>query len=116
MLNEGFLPKPLQKLAEDVGRTVEKQWKSLRLLQDYLEAQGQSADEARAVMAPLAKLHGLRNPLKGHGSTNERKSAQKQARSEHGTLRAHFTALAAECDKSLATILRAFGLAIDPGC
>jgi len=75
-----------------------------------------SADEARAVMAPLAKLHGLRNPLKGHGSTTERKAAQKQARSEHGTLRAHFTALAAECDKALATILQAFGLAIDPGC
>jgi hypothetical protein len=114
LLNEGFLPKPLQKLAEDAGRTVEKQWKSLRLLQDYLEAQGRSADEARAVMEPLARLHGLRNPLKGHGSTNERKAAQKQARSEHGTLRAHFEALAAECDNALGTILQVFGLAIDP--
>lgn len=115
LLNEGFLPKPLQKLAEDAGRTVDRQWKSLRLLQDYLEAHGQSTDEARAVMEPLAKLHGLRNPLKGHGSTNERKAAQKRARSEHGTLRAHFTALAAECDKALAIILQAFGLDIDPG-
>ncbi|GAB3503787.1 hypothetical protein GCM10027399_33460 [Curvibacter fontanus] len=116
LLNEGFLPKPLQKLAEGAGRTVDKQWKSLRLLQDYLEAQGQSADEARAVMEPLAKLHALRNPLKGHGSTDERKAAQKQARSDHGTLRAHFTALAAESDKALAAILQAFGIAIDPGC
>ena len=116
LLNEGFLPKPLLKLAEDTGRAVERQWKSLRLLQDYLEAQGQSADQARAVMKPLAKLHSLRNPLRGHGSTNERKAAQKQARSEHGTLRAHFTALASECDKALATILQAFNLAIDPCC
>jgi hypothetical protein len=116
LLNEGFLPKPLQKLAEAAGRTVDKQWKSLRLLQDYLEAQGRSVDEARTVMEPLAKLHGLRNPLKGHGSTNERKAAQKRARSEYGTLRAHFTALAAECDKALATILQAFDLAIDLGC
>lgn len=115
LLNEAFLPKPLQKLAEDAGRTIEKQWKSLRLIQDYLEAQGKSTEEARAVMAPLARLHGLRNPLKGHGSTNERKAAQKQARSEHGTLRAHFTALTAECDKALATILDAFRLTIDPG-
>jgi hypothetical protein len=116
LLNEGFLPKPLQKLAEDAGRIVEKQWKSLRLLQDCLEAQGRSADEARTVMEPLAELHTLRNPLKGHGSTNERKAAQKRARSEHGTLRAHFTALTAECDKALATILQAFGLGVDPGC
>jgi len=116
LLNEGFRPKALQKLAEDAGRTVDKQWKSLRLLQDYLEAQGQSADEARATMEPLAKLHGLRNPLKGHGSTNERKAAQKKARSEHGTLRAHFTAIAADCDKALEMILKAFGLPVDSGC
>lgn len=115
LLNEGFLSKALQKLAEDSGRIVDKQWKSLRLLQDYLEAQGQSADEARATMEPLARLHSLRNPLKGHGSTNERKAAQKQARAEHGTLRAHFTVLAGACDKAMATILGAFGLSIDPG-
>jgi len=115
LLNEGFLPKPLMKLAEGAGRPVDPQWRSLRLLQDYLESKGRTADEARAVMEPLARLHGLRNPLKGHGSTIERKAAQKQARAEHGTLRAHFTALAAACDKSLETILQAIGPAIEPG-
>lgn len=115
LLNEGFLSKPLQKLVEDAGRTIDKQWKSLRLLQDYLESRGMDAEEARAALEPLARLHSLRNPLKGHGSTTERKAAQKRARSEHGTLRAHFTALAAECDKALAIILQAFGLAVDAG-
>jgi hypothetical protein len=113
LVNEGFLPKPLQKLAEDSGRAIDKQWKSLRLLQDYLESKGMGTDEARAALGPLARLHGLRNPLKGHGSTSERKAAQRQARVEHGTLRAHFMTLAAECDKALASILRAFGLAVD---
>lgn len=115
LLNEGFLSKPLQKMADDAGRTVDKQWKSLRLLQDYLESRGMGADEARASLEPLARLHSLRNPLKGHGSITERKVAQKRARSEHGTLRAHFTALVSECDTALATILQAFGLAADPG-
>lgn len=115
LLNEGFLPKPLMKLAVEAGRSVDKEWKSLRLLQDYLESNGHSADEARAVMGPLARLHGLRNPLKGHGSTTERKATQKQARAEYGTLRAHFTALAAACDKSLGTVLQVFGLASEPG-
>lgn len=63
-------------------------------------------------MEPLAKLHSLRN-LKGHGSTHERKAALKQARSEHRTLRAHYTDLATECDKSLGTILNTFGIAMD---
>ena len=116
LLVEGFLPKPLRQLAQGAGRTIDEQWRSLRLLQDFLEARGQSADEARAAMEPLIKLHTLRNPLKGHGSTVERVAAQKKARSQHGTLRAHFTALAAECDKALATILQAFGLAKDPDC
>jgi len=111
LLNEGFLPKPLMTLASEAGRSVDKGWRSLRLLQDYLESKGRSADEARAVMEPLVRLHGLRNPLKGHGSTTERKAAQKRARAEHGTLRAHFTALAAACDKALETVLQAFGLA-----
>ncbi len=116
LLNEGFLTKALQKLAEDAGRTVDRQWKSLRLLQDWLEAQGHGAEEARATIEPLANLHGLRNPLKGHGSTNERKAAQKKARSEHGTLRAHFTALASDCDRALEAILKSFGLPVESGC
>jgi hypothetical protein len=57
----------------------------------------------------------MRNPLKGHGSTNERKAAQKQARSEHGTLRSHFTALTAQCDDALATIVDVFNIEMDPG-
>lgn len=114
-LNEGFLVKPLQKLAEDAGRSIDKQWKSLRLLPEYLESKGRSAEDARAVGAPLAKLHSMRNPLKGHGSTNERKAAQKQARSEHGTLRSHFTALTAQCDDALATIVDVFNIEMDPG-
>jgi len=116
LLIEGFLLKPLQRLANDAGRPVDKQWKPLRLLQDCLEGKGRSADEARAVMEPLTKLHTLRNHLKGHGATNERKAAQKRARSDYGTLRVHFMALTAECDKALATILQAFGLAFEPGC
>lgn len=116
LLNEGFLVKPLQRLADEASRPIDGQWRSLRLLQDYLEAQGKSTEEARAVMAPLVRLHALRNPLKGHGSTNERKAAQKQARSDHGTLRAHFTALVTECDRTLATLLEVFGVALDGRC
>jgi hypothetical protein len=115
LLIEGFLSKPLQKQAEDAGRAIEKNWGSLRLLQDCLEAQGRSADEARSIMEPFVKLHTLRNHLKGHGATRERKAAQKQARTAHGTLRAHFMALSADCDKTLDTILQSLGVSGDSG-
>jgi len=113
LLVEGFLQKPLQKLATDVGRTVDKQWQSLRLLQDYLEAQGSHAEEARAAIEPLYRLHKLRSILKGHGAPSERTTASKQARTEHGTLRAHFTTLARECDVAFIKILNALGVAIN---
>ncbi|MFB5206204.1 MULTISPECIES: hypothetical protein [Stenotrophomonas] len=112
LLVEGFLQRPLQKLAAEAGRMIDKQWQSLRLLQDYLEAQGCNAEEAKVVMEPLVRLHKLRSVLKGHGAPSERTAASKQARTEHGTLRAHFTALAGECDATFIRILTTFGVAI----
>lgn len=108
LLIEGFLAKTLQKLATDAGRTIDKQWQSIRLLQDYLEAQGRAPEEAKAMMEPLARLHRLRSSLKGHGAPAERAIASKIARKDYGTLRAHFTALASQCDAALIAVLEAF--------
>ena len=112
LLVEGFLAKPLQKLATDAGRRIDKEWKSVRLLQDYLEAQGYDPEDARAVMEPLARLHKLRSILKGHGAPSERTAASKNARKDHGTLRAHFTSLVGQCDATFISVLKAFGTAI----
>lgn len=112
LLVEGFLAKPLQKLATNAGRTIDKQWQSLRLLQDYLEAQGRDAEEAKAAMEPLSRLHKLRSILKGHGATTERDAASKNARKEYSTLREHFTVLAGECDAAFIAILKAFDVPI----
>ena len=103
------MQKPLQELATNAGRTVEPPWQSLRLLQDYLEAQGRDAEDAKAVVAPLVTLHRLRTILKGHAAPSERTAQAKKARSEHGTLRAHFTALAAQCDAAFAAVLKELG-------
>ena len=112
LLVEGFLAKPLQKLATDAGRMIDKEWKSVRLLQDYLEAQGYDPDDARAVMEPMARLHKLRSILKGHGAPSERTAASKNARKDHGTLRAHFTSLVGQCDASFISVLKTFGTKI----
>lgn len=112
LLVEGFLQKPLQTLATDAGRTIDKQWGSLRLLQDYLEVQGRGVEEARAILEPLARLHKLRSILKGHGAPSERAAETKRARTAHGTLRAHFKALAGECDAAFIAVLKSFGAAI----
>lgn len=112
VLVEGFLFKPLQKLAKDAGRKIDEQWRSIRLLQELLEARGWSGEEARAAIEPLIRLHALRSILKGHGAPAERTAEAKRARSEHRTLRAHFMALAGECDRALVTVLRELGAGI----
>jgi hypothetical protein len=113
LIVEGFLHKPLQKLAEDAGRAIDKQWRSLRLLQDYLEAHGASTDDARETLRPLSTLHGLRSILKGHAAPTKRNTAAKQARTDHCTLRAHFKALAGECDQALTIIFHELGVPVD---
>lgn len=114
LLVEGFLQRPLQKLVIDAGRSIDERWQSLRLLQDYLEAQGRNPDEAKALMEPLAKLHKLRTILKGHAAPSDRTAAAKRARTEYQTLRAHYTALAGECHAAFVKILKALNVAIDP--
>lgn len=113
VLVEGFLSKPLRQLAEEAGRAVDKQWQSIRLLQDLLEAHGRTADEARAVIEPLTTLHALRSKLKGHGAPSERAEAAKRARTEHSTLRAHFTALAGGCDHAFVAVLKILNATIE---
>lgn len=107
-LVEGFLDKPLRTLVEEKGGKQEQSWRSIRLLQAYLEATGQTPEEADAVIAPLKTLHNLRTPLRGHASSATKRAAEVDARKAFGTLRAQYTDLAGKCDRSLDSILKAF--------
>ncbi len=109
-LVEGFLDKPLRVLIEETGGKPEPSWRSIRLLQAYLEATGQTPEEAEAVIAPLKTLHNLRTPLRGHASPSTKRAAEVDARKAFGTLRAHYIDLAGKCDRALDAILKALGI------
>jgi hypothetical protein len=108
-LVEGFLIKPLRVVAEGLGRTIQSSWASLRVLQEILCGQGHSEAAAKAIVAPLQRLHGLRTEVRGHATVAKKRAAEVQARTDHGTLRGHFSALAGECERSLSTIIVALG-------
>lgn len=109
-LVEGFLDKPLRVLIEARGGKLEPNWRSIRLLQAYFEATGQTPEDAETVVAPLKALHNLRTPLRGHASSSTKRTAEIDARKSFGTLRAHYTDLAGQCDRALDAILKAFGI------
>jgi hypothetical protein len=105
-LVEGFLLKPLREISEAGGRILEQKWGALRVLQEALSVKGCPEAEARALVLPMQQLHALRTEVRGHATTNKKKMAETAARTAFGTLRAHFTQLATDCDKALTEILR----------
>lgn len=105
-LVEGFLLKPLREIAEDGGRVVEQKWAPLRVLQEVLSVKGCTDEEAKSLVLPMQKLHALRTEVRGHATTEKKRKAESEARTNFGTLRAHFTQLVTDCEKALAEVLR----------
>ena len=113
-LVEGFLDKPLRLQAEAAGCKLEANWRALKIIQEVLITKGFAEKEAKSIVAPIQRLHGLRTEIKGHAAPAKKRKAETEARTNHGSFRAHFTHLAAECDKALNEILCAFGIVLEP--
>ena len=109
-LVEGFLVKPLRELAEAPGRKLDPSWGTLKVMQEVLVAKGLSGTEAKAIMEPMQRLHGLRTILKGHAALNKKRIAETEALEKHGSYRLHYTQLAEECDKAFDKVITAFGI------
>ncbi len=112
-LVEGFLQKPLVDIAQIGGRSIDPKWASLRLLQEALVAKGATEDHAKSLVHPMQKLHALRTEVRGHASTEKKKKAIFEARTNYGNLRAHFTQVVTECEKAMAQILIILGIQVD---
>jgi len=112
-LVEGFLDKPLRKMAEAKGRVLEPTWRSLKLLYEILVASSISAEDAKQILAPMRKLHELRNEIRGHATSEKNAVAIREARTSHGNFRTHFFHLAEGCDHALVAVLKALETEID---
>lgn len=93
---EGFKTKSLRQRLTASGRDFDKQWQSLKLIQEILIAGGLSEDDASEIAAPLRQVHHLRSKAKGHAAEEEKRSLIRQAKKDHGSLPAHFRALASD--------------------
>jgi hypothetical protein len=102
---EGFRVKELRHLAQKLGRKTDKDWKSLKLLEECLVGSGMDADESKQATSALRKLHEMRSFVKGHSAAGKRRELEKRAVADFGSFRAHFTDLAARCDRSLQEIV-----------
>lgn len=114
LLAEGFFVKPLKALAQTGCRKFDPSWGSIRVMQEVLVVRGLSEQDAKAIMTPIQRVHGLRTEVKGHATIDKKKKAEVEARTKHGSFRAHYTQMAADCDKALNKIISAFGIVFEP--
>lgn len=110
LLVEGFLVNPLKILAQKYGRKFEQNLASIKVMQEVLIGKGLSEKDAKEIVDPIQKVHGLRTILKGHATTDKKKKAEVEARTNYGNFRAHFTDMAVNCDRALNKILSAFAI------
>ena len=102
---EGFRVKALRGLASTMGLQVDKAWGSISLLQECLLGKGVDEDEAEGAAGALRTVHHLRTILKGHAAPAKKAAEAKRVRMTHGSFRAHFSALAADCDQALRLVM-----------
>ena len=102
---EGFREKVLRELANTLGLGTKKAQGSINLLRACLMGKGVEGDEAKAAAGALRTVHHLRTILRGHAAPAKKAEAAKGARMTHGTFRAHFSSLAAECDQALSLVM-----------
>lgn len=105
LLVEGFREKSLKSFAASLGRSLEPEWKSLKLIEECLIGTGVETEAAKTAMSSLRTLRDTRNVVKGHAASTKRRELEKRAKTNFGSYRVHFKALAADCDAALALII-----------
>jgi hypothetical protein len=106
LLIEGFREKALRKRVVAFGLEPEPEWKSLRLLEECLVANSIDREHAKTACNALRKLREIRNVAKGHAASTKRKQLEKEAITKYGSFRAHFAAVAEDCDAALKLVLQ----------
>ena len=98
---EGFVKKSLSAKCQEKGRILDKDWGTIKLLQELAEANGLDVEDAKNLIEPFGTLHFLRTKLKGHLADKEKKGIIQKARKEYKSLPAHFADLAGRVEVSL---------------
>jgi hypothetical protein len=102
---EGFQDASLKKLVLAMGKTVEKEWRSLKLMEECLVGRGVTEDESKSAVDAMRIVHDLRTIVKGHAAPQKKADAVKKALISYRDFRTHFETLAAGCDEALGLIM-----------
>ncbi|TGV94503.1 hypothetical protein [Mesorhizobium sp. M00.F.Ca.ET.217.01.1.1] len=102
---EGFKESELRKIAANCGAQMGTNWRSLRLIETIFVASGVPEGKAKAMIAPLQRMHALRSTLTAHTGGTTKAEEKRKAIAEHQTYRAHFENLAGGVHDGLTAII-----------
>jgi hypothetical protein len=101
---EGFVTDDLRTRAVSLGRTVDRQWRSLKLLEEVLRGLGSDEEQLREVVGPLRELNSLRSKISGHAAGSEAERIKAEVLKKHKTYPSHFRNLCTQCDSAIRTL------------
>lgn len=101
LLVEGFVTKDLRSRLANLGRTIDPQWISLKLIEEILRCLVSDDDEVRKIVEPLKNLHFLRSKISGHASGKESKQIKARVLKQQKTFPFHFRQLCTQCDRTV---------------
>lgn len=101
---EGFVTDDLRARVTNFGRTIDRQWKSLKLLEEVLRGLSSDEDQVREIVGPLRDLNFLRSKISGHVSGKEAKQIKAEILKNHKTYPNHFRNLCMQCDRAIRTL------------
>ncbi len=108
MIVEGFEGKWIRNKVIELGGNPDKRLRALKLAEEYLVLVGFEREHAHQIMTPFHVVHNLRSFVKGHVTGSEAEKQRKDALKQHGSYKAHFESLCADCDESMETLIEAF--------
>jgi hypothetical protein len=101
---EGFVTDDLRTRVTNFGRTIDRQWKSLKLLEEVLRGLGSDEDQVREIAEPLRDLNSLRSKISGHASGKEAEQIKAGVLKKYKTYPNHFRNLCTQCDRAIRTL------------
>jgi hypothetical protein len=106
---EGFITDDLRARATSLSRTIDRQWRSVKLLEEVLRGLGSDEDQVREIVGPLRELNSLRSKISGHASGKEAERIKAKVLKEHKTYPSHFRNLCIQCDRAIRTLRTLLG-------
>lgn len=101
LIVEGFKHSYIKKKLEELRGKVDKDWRSLKLLEEYLIEKSITESEVKSLISPFQQLNHFRNKAAGHASDQDAIALKVQLIKEHESLLRHFRNLLTDCDQSM---------------